>query len=82
MGLFKERVQYKTRYFIPTDEGAAEVYGKLTAQWPVAEVIQMREEGGTPPPAKPSGFRPGFAGAGAPKGMHGAFVPLPAPGAG
>ena len=58
MGMFKERINYKTRYFIPTGDEATKVYGNLTAQWPVADVIQMRDQTSGPRRTPPSGFRP------------------------
>lgn len=72
MGIFRERPEYKTRYFIPTGEDAVDVYSRLVAQWPVSEVIQMTAAGGQPPTGR--GMRPGFLGFGAPAGMAGPNV--------
>lgn len=69
--VFKERIQFKTRYFIPTGEDAESSYKRITEQWPVADIIEMRGEPGTRPtdpgigtPSAQGGFiggRPGAA---------------------
>lgn len=39
-GVFIERINYKTRWFIPTGEQAAAVIERVTAQRPIAEVMK------------------------------------------
>ena len=43
-GVFKERIQYSTRYFIPTGKQAASVFAKLTEYRPVVEIIEPEQE--------------------------------------
>lgn len=38
-GVFSERINYNTRYFIPTGEEAAEVFAKVTQHRPVVDIV-------------------------------------------
>lgn len=43
-GVFQERIQYQTRYFIPTGARAGEVLGTVIANRPVAEIVETAGE--------------------------------------
>jgi hypothetical protein len=44
-GVFRERIGYATRYFIPSGDRAAEVIARVTARRPITELSAARPEG-------------------------------------